>query len=39
MLAWVHESVDKDASEASLADKINLLANPTSASGTPWVTS
>jgi hypothetical protein len=39
VLAWVHESIDKDTTEASLADKINLLANPTSASGTPWGTS
>tara|TARA_R110000823_G_scaffold46965_7_gene120183 strand:+ start:1084 stop:1386 length:303 start_codon:yes stop_codon:yes gene_type:complete len=36
VLAWVHESVDKEVTEASLADKINLLANPTSTSGTPW---
>jgi hypothetical protein len=36
VLAWVWESVDKDATEASLADQINALKNPSSASGLPW---
>ena len=36
VLAWVHESVDKDVTEASLAEKIAADRNPTSASGTPW---
>ena len=30
--------VDKDATEASLADQIALLKNPVTASGTPWST-
>jgi len=36
VLDWVHASVDKDATEAALADKISADQNPTSASGTPW---
>jgi hypothetical protein len=36
VLAWVHASVDKDATEAALADKIAADKKPTSASGTPW---
>jgi hypothetical protein len=36
VLGWVWESVDKDATEASLAAQIELLKNPVSASGTPW---
>ena len=36
VLAWVHASVDKDATEAALADKIAADQNPTSASGNPW---
>ena len=36
VLGWVHASVDKDATEAAIADKINALANPTTAAGTPW---
>jgi hypothetical protein len=36
VLAWVWESVDKDATEASLAAQIALLKNPVKASGTPW---
>jgi hypothetical protein len=36
VLAWVHASVDKDATEAALAAKIEADKNPTSASGTPW---
>ena len=30
--------VDKDVTEASLADQIALLKNPVTASGTPWST-
>ena len=36
VLAWVHESVDKDATEAALTAKIEADKNPTSGSGTPW---
>jgi len=36
VLGWVWESVDKSATEASLAAQIELLKNPVSASGTPW---
>ena len=36
VLAWVHVSVDKDATEAALAAKIEADKNPTSAAGTPW---
>ena len=36
VLAWVWESVDKAAVEASLADQIDALKNPQTASGTPW---
>jgi len=36
VLAWVHSSVDKDATEAALATKIEADKNPVSASGTPW---
>ena len=36
VLAWVHESVDKDATEAALTAKIEADKNPTSGSGVPW---
>jgi hypothetical protein len=36
VLAWVHASVDKDATEAALEAKIEADKNPTSAAGTPW---
>ena len=36
VLGWVWESVDKDATEASLAAQIELLKNPVKATGTPW---
>ncbi len=36
VLAWVHAPVDKDATEAALAAKIEADKNPTSAAGTPW---
>ena len=36
VLEWVWESVDKDATEASLAAQIALLKNPVKATGTPW---
>jgi len=36
VLDWVHASVDKDATEAALAAKIEADKNPVSASGTPW---
>ena len=36
VLAWVWESVDKDATEAALAAQINLQKNPVTAQGVPW---
>jgi len=36
VLAWVWESVDKDATEAALAQKIEDQKHPTTAAGTPW---
>lgn len=36
VLGWVWESVDKSATESSLAVQIDLLKNPVKASGTPW---
>jgi len=36
VLSWVWESVDKTATEASLAAQIELLKNPVNATGTPW---
>ena len=36
VLAWVQSSVDKDATEASLAGTIEADMNPTSATGMPW---
>jgi hypothetical protein len=36
VLSWVWESVDKSATEASLAAQIELLKNPVKATGTPW---
>ena len=36
VLAWVWESVDKTATEASLAAQIALLKAPVKATGTPW---
>jgi len=36
VLEWVWESVDKAATEASLAAQIALLKNPVKATGTPW---
>ena len=36
VLAWVWESVDKDATEAALQARIDADKNPTSATGTPW---
>jgi len=36
VLAWVWESVDKDAVEASLAAQIELQKNPVTATGVPW---
>ena len=36
VLAWVWESVDKDATEAALAAQIEAKKNPVSASGKPW---
>ena len=36
VLDWIWEFVDKDATEASLAQQIELLKNPVTATGTPW---
>ena len=36
VLGWVWESVDKTATEASLAAQIELQKNPVTATGTPW---
>jgi hypothetical protein len=36
VLGWVWESVDKDATEASLNAQIELQKNPVTASGVPW---
>ncbi len=33
---WVWDSVSQADTEAAIADKINAMANPTEASGTPW---
>jgi hypothetical protein len=38
VLDWVWESVDKDATEASLAAQIELKKNPVTATGVPWTT-
>ena len=36
VLAWVWESVDKDATEAALEAKIDGDKNPTTGTGVPW---
>ena len=36
VLAWVWESVDKEATEAALQAQLDAAMNPTSATGTPW---
>ena len=36
VLGWVHGSVDKDATEAAIASKIDAMVNPTTADGVPW---
>ena len=36
VLAWVYESVDKDAIEASLASQIEDQKAPQTIAGTPW---
>lgn len=36
VLAWVWESVDKEATEAAVAAQIEAQKNPVSASGIPW---
>jgi hypothetical protein len=38
VLAWVWESIDKEATEASLAAQIEAKKNPISTSGKPWAT-
>lgn len=37
VLAWVWESVDKEATEAAVAAQIEAQKNPVTASGLPWV--
>jgi len=34
--AWVWASVSQEDTEAAIAAKIDAMANPTAASGTPW---
>ena len=36
VLGWVWESIDKEATEASLAAQIALLKNPVKSAGVPW---
>ena len=36
VLEWVWQTVDKDATEASLASQIEAQKNPVSATGVPW---
>ena len=36
VLEWVWQTVDKDATEASLAAQIEAQKNPVSATGVPW---
>jgi hypothetical protein len=36
VLEWVWESIDKDATEASLLAQIELQKNPVKATGVPW---
>jgi hypothetical protein len=36
VLAWVWESVDKDATEAALQANIDAQKNPTTSDGVPW---
>jgi len=36
VLAWVHESVEQDATEAALTANIEAQKNPVSADGMPW---
>ena len=36
VLAWVWESVDKEATEAAVLAQIEAQKNPVTASGTPW---
>ena len=36
VLAWVHESVEKDAIEAALTADIAAQKTPTTGDGTPW---
>ena len=36
VLSWVWASVDKEATESSLAQQIEAQKNPTTAIGTPW---
>jgi hypothetical protein len=36
VLAWVWGSVDKDETEANLANQIDAQKNPVTAAGTPW---
>ena len=36
VLSWVWESIDKEATEASLAAQIELKKNPVKSTGVPW---
>ena len=33
---WIWEEVNQETTEASIATKIDAIANPTTAAGTPW---
>ena len=33
---WIWEEVNQETTEASIASKIDAIANPTTAAGTPW---
>ena len=35
-IAWVQAALDKDATEATIADNIAVKKTPTTGSGTPW---
>ena len=36
VIAWVQESLDKEAVETNLQTQIEAMKNPVTASGTPW---
>jgi hypothetical protein len=36
VLSWIYTEVDREATEAALTAKVELLNNPISSIGTPW---